>query len=378
VGHVMRAYLAPTESFVYNQVTSLRRYRPVVVAHHARPRTEFPRREGAIAQECLPPRLARVERLAYRLARVALSPGQEAITRYLRARDTRLLHYHYLTDARFLLEVRRRTGLAAIVSGYGYDVNEFPHQWRRLGRRYLRPLFDELDCFLAMTEDMRQDMLALGCPDAKVDIHYHGSDTARFRCDERRYETDGPLTVLCCGRLYPGKGQHLVLRALRRLEQRGRARFRVVIVGDGPARADIERLIAAYGWRERAVLTGHLPHAGEALVEHFRQADIFAGPSMTVNGAKEGVPGTLVEAMAAGLPVVSTRHGGIPFVIESGRHGLLVEERDVDALAEALDALLVDPGLRRRLGRAAAEHAARELDLGPCTRRLERIYDRFV
>jgi len=374
----MRAYLAPTESFVYNQVASLQRYRPVVAAHHFRPRTEFPRRDGAVAEECLPKPLARVERLAYRVARVALPPGQAALARYLRAQDARLLHYHYLTDARFLSAVRRRTGLAAIVSGYGYDVTEFPRHWRRLGRRYLRPLFDEIDCFLAMTDDMRADMVALGCPEAKVQVHYHGSDTARFRCADRVYDKDGPLSVLCCARLYPGKGHDLVLRALRRIDRRGRHDFRVVIVGDGPARTDLERLIAAYGWDGRAVLTGHLPHAGEALLDRFRRADIFVQPNFTVNGVKEGVPGTIVEAMAAGLPVVSTRHGGIPLVLDSGRHGLLVGERDVDGLADALDALLADARLRRRLGRAAAAHAARELDLGPCTARLERIYDCFV
>ena len=374
----MRAYLAPTESFVYNQVNSLRRYRPVVVAHHLRPRTEFPCRDVAVAEQCLPTSVARIERLAYRVARVALPSGQAALARYLRAQDVGLLHYHYLTDARFLSAIRRRTGVAAIVSGYGYDVTEFPGQWRRLGRRYLRPLFDELDCFLAMTEDMRADMVALGCPEAKVHVHYHGSDTARFRCADRVYDKDGPLTVLCCARLYPGKGQHLVLRALHRIQRPGRDDFRVVIVGEGPARRDLERLVAEYGWGERAVLTGHLPHAGEALVEQFRRADLFVHPSVTINGAKEGVPGTIVEAMAAGLPVVSTRHGGIPFVIESGRHGLLVGERDVDALAAALDALLADATLRQRLGSAAARYAARELDLGSCTARLERIYDRFV
>jgi colanic acid/amylovoran biosynthesis glycosyltransferase len=374
----MRAYLAPTESFVYNQVASLQRYRPIVVAHHVRPRTEFPRRDGAVAEECLPTPLARMERLAYRVARVALPSGQATLARYLRAQDARLLHYHYLTDARFLSAVRRRTGLAAIVSGYGYDVTEFPRQWCGLGRRYLRPLFDEVDCFLAMTDDMRMDMVALGCPETKVHVHYHGSDTARFRCTDRVYDKDGPLTVLCCARLYPGKGHHLVLRALRRIERRGRHDFRVVIVGEGPGRTDLERLIAAYGWGGRAVLTGHLPHAGEALVDRFRRADVFVQPNFTINGVKEGVPGTIVEAMAAGLPVVSTRHGGIPLVLDSGRHGLLVGERDVDGLARALDALLADARLRRDLGRAAAAHAARELDLAPCTARLERIYDRFV
>jgi colanic acid/amylovoran biosynthesis glycosyltransferase len=121
-----------------------------------------------------------------------------------------------------------------------------------------------------------------------------------------------------------------------------------------------------------------VPYTSDALVEHFRQADVFAHPSITVNGLKEGIPGTIVEAMACGLPVVATDHAGIPAVIESGRHGVLVPERDVEALASALDAVMGDVALRERLGRAAAERAARDLDLVTRTLELEAIYDRFV
>jgi colanic acid/amylovoran biosynthesis glycosyltransferase len=378
VGHVMRAYLARTETFVYNQMASLRRHHPVPVAHHRRPSTDFPLGDGAIAEELLRPRLARVERLAYARLRVALPPATAALARFLREREARLLHFHYLTDARFLLGVRRRTRLPSIVSGYGYDVSSFPRLMRGLGGRYLRPLFRDLDAFLAMSEDMRRDLLALGCPDEKIIVHYYGSDTSRFRVPERRYERDGPLTILCCGRLHEAKGQHLVLQALRRIERRGSADFRVVIVGDGPLRAELERLVAEYGWRERVTFCGHVPYTSETLVREFREADVFPHPSLTLHGLKEGIPGTIVEAMAAGLPVVATQHAGIPAVIESGRHGLLVPERDVESLAEALQALVDDAGLRERLGRAAAARAQQELSLKTRTVELERIYDRFA
>jgi colanic acid/amylovoran biosynthesis glycosyltransferase len=124
--------------------------------------------------------------------------------------------------------------------------------------------------------------------------------------------------------------------------------------------------------------TGHVSHLSDAFVDHYRDADIFIHPSMTRRGRKEGIPGTVVEAMAAGLPVVSTFHAGIPSVIESGRNGLLVREGDVDGLVSALRTLIDDSALRARLGRAAADDARRVLDLDVCTARLERIYDRFA
>jgi glycosyltransferase involved in cell wall biosynthesis len=377
VAHAMRAHLARTETFVHNQITALRRHRPIVVAHHRRPDTDAPLGEGVIAQERVAGPIAAAEAMAYRAAKVALPPGVAALARYVTEQDARLLHFHYVTDARFLLGIQRRTDLPAIVSGYGYDVSSFPRQWHGIGRRYLRPVFDRVDCVLAMSEDMRRDVCALGCPDDKVLVHYYGSDTERFRFPERRYEECDAPVVLSMGRLHEQKGQDLLLRALRRLERRGRD-FRVVFVGDGPLRPELERLVAEYGWQARVTFAGNVPYASEALVEHMRSATLFAHPSVTVNGLKEGIPGTIVEAMASGLPVVATWHAGIPAVIDHDRHALLVPERDVDALAAALDALLADARLRARLGRAAARRARDELDLHARTVELERIYDRFT
>lgn len=374
----MRAYLAPTETFVANQIAGLERYRPVIVAHHRRPETETALRDGLIASESLPGLLALLERGGYRMARVALPAGVDLLARHLRERGACLLHYHYLTDARFLLGVARRSGLPAIASAYGYDVTLFPRRYGGLGLRYLRPVFDRLDVVLAMSDDMRDDLVALGCPAAKVEVHYHGSPTGRFRHDQRRYDKDGPLSILCCARLEPIKGQHLVLEVLRRVERRGRRDFQLVFVGDGSTRRQLKRTVAEHGWGDRVTFAGHVPHASQALVEHFRDADLFVHPSVTTRGVKEGIPGTIVEAMAAGLPVVATRHGGIPAVIESGRDGMLVEEDDLDGMAYAFETMLSDVAARERLGRAAAERAARELDLAVRTAALERIYDRFA
>lgn len=378
VGFAMRAHLAPTETFVDNQLRTLSRYHAVVLAHRRRADTHAPLRDGAIGRELLAPALGQIDAGLHRATRMPLPQAVAALARHARERDARLLHFHYLTDARMLLGLRRRTGLPSVVSGYGYDVSSFPRAAHGLGLRWMRPVFEELDLFLAMSPDMREDLLALGCPPEKVRVHYYGSETARFRTPARDPAPDRPLTVLCCGRLYEGKAQHLVLAALRRVYERGTRDFRVVLVGDGPLRPRLEAQVADYGWEDRVRFCGHVRYDSEELVAHFRDADVFAHPSFTFRGVKEGIPGTIVEAMAAGLPVVATWHAGIPAVIDDGRSGLLVGERDVDALAEALDALLTDAQLRRRLGAAAAHRAAAELDLHARTPHLERRYDELL
>jgi len=378
VGFAMRAFLARTETFVHNQFVSLERYHPVVLAHQRRPSTDVELTDGAIARELLPRALARVDELTYRAARQPLPAAMAALARYARQRDTRLLHFHYLTDLRFLLGLQRRLQLPAVVSAYGYDVSSFPLMARGLGLRYLRQAFDSVELFLAMSEDMRRDLIGLGCPEARVRVHYYGSDTRRFVWPERDYAPQRTLNVLCCGRLHEAKGQHLVLAALHELEGRGVNDFRVTIVGEGPLRPRLEAMVKDYGWQSRVSFTGHVRYASEELVRHFRQADICAHPSITVGGLKEGIPGTIVEAMASGLPVVATRHAGIPAVIDDGEQGLLIPERDAGALAGALARVLTDPSQRQRLGEAAALRAATELDLRTRTKALEQIYDELL
>ncbi len=380
VGHVMRRYLLPTETFVGNQITTLKRYRPVVLCYDRLENTSYP----VDRMHCILDRQSSVGRAVdrglYRAARTVRPASVRLLTEQARQEGVQLLHFHYLVDARCLLHLKRQTGLPAMVSAYGYDVSSFPRWYGGYGYHYLKPIFGELDLFVAMSEDMRRDMRALGCPDEKIIVHYYGSDCSRFRYPERSYPQKDEMTIFSCGTLQEKKAQHLVLEALRLVEQRGmvRRRFRVVLVGDGPLRPRLEQQIAAYGWQDKVTLVGHVPHHEQMLVDAYRQADIFTLPSITVKGDKEGIPGTIVEAMAAGLPVVATYHAGIPAIIEAGRDGVLVREGDIEAMARAFATLIEHAPLRAYLGRAAAERARRELDLQQRTRNLEAIYDNLL
>jgi colanic acid/amylovoran biosynthesis glycosyltransferase len=293
------------------------------------------------------------------------------------ANRAQVLHFHFLTNARSYLSLKSRTGLPAVVSAYGYDVSLFPRRWGGLGRHYLAPLFTQVECFLAMSNDMQRDLVALGCPPERIRVHYHGVDTRRFACPDRRYASrEGvPVTVLTCGRLMKLKGQDRVVEALALIRHRCPVPFRLVVAGTGPLRSALLRTIERLGMGDLVNLVGHVPFDSAELVDHYRDADVFTLASATVNGQREGIPGVIVEAMAAGLPIVSTRHGSIPSVIEHGREGLLVPELDITALADSLEQLIVDAKYRERLGTAAASRAAGELDIVPATAALERIYE---
>lgn len=376
-GHFIRVFLSRTETFVWNQIRTLTRYRPTAFCHHESPSFDVPFEVVSVRDRLDGP--ARTwDDLSYRVLRRLPRGSAALLARETEARAIDVLHFHYLVDARFFLEVKRRTRLPAVVSGYGYDVSLFPRSMKGYGRRYLAPLFGEIDCFLAMSDDMRRDLLALGCPEGKVVVHYYGTETDRFRHPDRVYDDPEEVRVLMCGTLEPKKAQDRVLRALAGWERRhpGGKRFTVTFVGDGPLRPELEAIVRELGWEQRVTFLGHVPHEDPRLAGAYRSAHVFALPSVTIRGDKEGIPGTIVEAMAAGLPVVATRHAGIPAVVDHERTGLLVAEDDLDGLGDALGRLLEDAALRARLGRAAAQVAHERLRLESKTPALEDLYDR--
>jgi colanic acid/amylovoran biosynthesis glycosyltransferase len=161
-----------------------------------------------------------------------------------------------------------------------------------------------------------------------------------------------PPLVIAVGRLVWIKGFDYLLAAFRRLQQEG-VPFRAQIVGDGPLFSELRYSIADLGLTGRVELVGALPP--DQVIERLRQADLFV-----LSSHNEGISNAALEAMAAGLPVVTTRAGGMVEVVREGVDGHLVPVRDIGALAGRLRDLLLDPAARRRMGESARRRAGEE------------------
>ena len=202
---------------------------------------------------------------------------------------------------------------------------------------------------------------------------YHGLDTGVFSPSPVTPKSATTPLVVSVGRLVEKKGFAYLIEACVQLKQRG-LKFRCAIVGEKDEQFDVlRRMIDALDLRDRVSLRGPMPQA--ELRDLYRQATMFVLPCQIMDdGDRDGIPNVLAEAMATGLPVVSTRISGIPELVRDGVEGILVRQRDTDALARAMEGLLREPELRAAMGIAARERICRCFDSNKTTSALRDLF----
>jgi colanic acid/amylovoran biosynthesis glycosyltransferase len=257
-----------------------------------------------------------------------------------------------------------------VTAFHGEDITNYPRQFP--GNVY-EPLFAHGDLFLPISARWNDSLTAMGCPADRIRVHRMGVDLRHFSSRPPDLGRDGPLRIISVARLVEKKGIADAIRAVAGLD----ADYEYVIVGDGPLRAELESLARTSGVADRVRFTGSL--ARTAVAELLRSAAVCLAPSVTAaDGDIEGIPVSIMEAMAVGLPVVSTRHSAIDELVEDGISGFLAAEHDVPALTRSLAALAADPALRARMGAAGHAIIAREFDAGVLAGRLEELYGALI
>ncbi|NCC41939.1 MAG: colanic acid biosynthesis glycosyltransferase WcaL, partial [Gammaproteobacteria bacterium] len=212
----------------------------------------------------------------------------------------------------------------------------------------------------------------------KIKVVHCGVDTRLFSpAVERVHGDDAPLRILCIAALRDVKGHRHLIDALALLRDRGLP-FRCDLIGEGPLQSEIERQIRAQGLADQIQLRG--PLSRESILMWLRErADVVALTSILApRGNREGIPVTLMEAMACALPVVSSRLSGIPELVEEGVSGLLTTPGQADEIAEALARLAADPALRAKLGAAAREQVIARFDLTENVNALADLFRPFL
>jgi len=236
------------------------------------------------------------------------------------------------------------TGQPYVVWARGSDV----YGNRLLSRSLTRLVLRKANAAIALTEDMKRQMQKLCMRDVFVipnalDVKTFG-DSARAKLDLAMPERQDCKVIIFVGTLRKVKGVEYLIRAMRIVALR-RTGVRLVLVGDGEERPFLEDLTARLSLSDIVTFVGRIPN--ERVPDYLTAAHVFVLPSLS-----EGFPGVILEAMACGLPIVSTRVGGLPEIVEDGKNGFLVESRSPDEIAEKVILLLEDDSLRTEIADA--------------------------
>lgn len=284
---------------------------------------------------------------------------------------TDIIHAHFAAyPATWALRISEKFGVPFIFTAHAYDIYIDPDI------DILRKKFNSAKKVITISDYNKKYLLNLVGQgfEEKLQVIRCGIDLNDFKYTERADSNN--ITILFVGRLIEKKGTGFAIEAFSKIaNQYDNVELR--IIGDGPLLDELVDLINRFNLKERVHLIGS--QSKSSVIEEMEKADIFFLPSVTAeNSDREGIPVSIIEAQATGLPVVSTLHSGIPEVVSEGESGFLVQEKDTDAMAEKLRDLIQDRNLRVRMGKAGYahvnEHHNREMELEKLNNLIEKVF----
>ena len=376
-------WLKPEMQSLYRQVVNLRRYHNTVFTEQLQHSERFPFEPLIVMERQLRPRAKGNFILRYWYKHIVKQwPPPRSITTapeyfpynlpaLLRGHQPDLVHVYYGHKAVKYLEMIQAWGGPFIVSFHGVDVVKFTDDRNYVAN--LQCVFKEARLILARSQSLLDGLKALGCPPEKLRLNYTPIPLEAFPATLRTAPQDGAWRLVQACRLIPKKGLFTTLEALSRVVPHF-PQLKFIICGTGPVKDQFLQR------RDELGLTHHVEVPGwmsqTKLLEEYQRAHLFLHPSeLTDTADQEGIPNSMLEAMATGLPVVATHHGGIPEAATHGVDSLLVPERSPHQLAEAILTLLRDPTLLTRLSAAASQTVRSRFGLEASLSNLEDCYD---
>jgi glycosyltransferase involved in cell wall biosynthesis len=369
-------FLKPEMLHIYRQITALERCIPIVIAQKRERAGHFPFERIHIVPK---PPTHFLRRFWFRQLRDApwQISGRElrALQGILSKADARLLHIYFGQIAVHLLPLIRLWKEPSIVSFHGADVTVDMN--KPAYREATRQMLNAVKLVLVRSESLRRAVIDLGCDEGKIEIQRTGIPLDEFPLRERDFVAAATeWQFVQAGRLIEKKGLPVTLRAFA-IFLREYPNAKLTIAGEGPLLGQLQDLSRELNIDGRVSFTGFISQ--QQLREIYYASHIFLHPSQTGHdGNQEGIPNSMLEAMASGLPVFGTQHGGIPEAIEGGVSGVLVPERDHQKLAATLLDAVQDPGFLSRTARNGAEIVRKNFDLRAQARHLEEIYLRMI
>jgi colanic acid/amylovoran biosynthesis glycosyltransferase len=364
-------FLKPEMLHIYRQITSLTRVSPLVIARKRENAERYPFERLRLAPKSPTHFLRRFWQKQVRDAPWQISKREiRTLSKILEETDAKLLHIYFGQIAVHLLPLIQAWRYPSVVSFHGADV--MVDLDKPAYRAATLRMLEAVKLVLVRSESLARELHHLGCPPGKIRIQRTGIPVDEIPFQPRVWPRDGAWKLVQAGRLIEKKGLPVSLRAFSRFAARyPKATF--TIAGEGPLREELEKEASRLGLAEKVGFSGFLSQI--ALRELFYRSHLFLHPSgIGSDGNQEGVPNSMLEAMASGLPVFATAHGGIPEAIRHRESGILVAEGDANALSEELLRATQNPTALATMARKGAEAVTTRFERRMQTRQLEAYY----
>lgn len=238
-------------------------------------------------------------------------------------------------------------------------------------------LFSQGDHFLPVCDYFRKKLLTLGCNKNTITVQHSGINTANFSYKKRRHKKKNEkLSIVTIGRLVEKKGIKYAIRAIARLIP-SYPKLTYTIIGNGPLYKKLDLLIKRLGLEKQIILKGWLSQ--EDIKDYLYSADIFVLPAITAqDGDEEGISNVLKEAMATGLPVVTTRHSGIPELVKNNNSGYIVKEKSIAELGNKIEKLLKNPSKCISMGASGRSFVEKNFETSTLIIELSKLFEKLA
>lgn len=294
-----------------------------------------------------------------------------ALTMMHRNKSYDIIHAHFGQNG-LKACILRELGFIQGKVATAFHGNDITTYIKKEGEHVYDLLFELGDVFLPISKRWEERLIELGCGKDKTVVHRMGVNSKKFPFSlQDPHNNSNPAKIVSIARLVEKKGIEYGICAVAKLKDSHTINY--TIVGDGSLRENLQKLInnlnvngivSLVGWKQQ-----------EEIIKILQNGDILLAPSITSeSGDQEGIPVVLMETMAIGLPVVSTFHSGIPELIESGKSGFLVPERNSDALAEKLSYLIEHPEVRNDMSLAGRKFVEINYNIDRLNNQLVQIY----
>lgn len=375
VVHYCATFLKPEMLHIYRQLSHIQKFRTVVFAQKHENAEEFPVSEIRIIPKPATHWLRRIWTKQICNAPVRIYPSEvRRILRELKHVNASALHIYFGHIAVHLLPLIKVSPIPIIVSFHGADA--MVDLDKRAYRFATQRMLQEVALVLVRSQSIADRLIELGCAPEKIRIHRTGIPLEQLPFEQRTPPKDDAWKIVQACRLIPKKGLRTSLRAFAIFDER-HPRSTFTIAGDGPMREELQAFVKKLNPSLMVNFTGFLSQ--EDLKKLLYESHIFLHPSeIGRDGNQEGVPNSMLEAMATGIPVLATTHGGIPEAVDSGVNGILTGEGDYESLAQAFFELTNDPARYEEMSRAASKAVREKFELSEQVRTLESFYSEAI